>query len=87
MQADHVFFGLHITDRVQNALEIQKVLTEYGCNIKTRLGLHETGPNHCSPSGLVLLEVTGDDETVEAFYNALAAVKGIQIQRMSFNHG
>jgi hypothetical protein len=38
---DHLILGIHVTDRVQKAGEVQQLFTEYGCNIKTRLGLHE----------------------------------------------
>ena len=41
MKADHIVLGIHITNRLQKAAEVQKLFTEFGCNIKTRLGLHE----------------------------------------------
>ena len=57
----HIILGIHITDRLKNAVEVQKVFTEYGCNIKTRIGLHDVDANVCSPSGVVLIEFFGDD--------------------------
>jgi hypothetical protein len=86
MASDHVIFGVHITNRIKDAIDIQRVFTEYGCNIKTRLGLHETGPGYCAPAGLVLLEVVGDEPTIEAFYQALDKIDGVQMQRMTFTH-
>ena len=41
MSDQHIILGVHITDRLKNAVEVQKVFTEYGCNIKTRIGLHD----------------------------------------------
>jgi hypothetical protein len=36
----HLVFGIHVGDRVKEASAIQGLLTEYGCNIRTRIGLH-----------------------------------------------
>jgi aspartate ammonia-lyase len=46
---DYIILGIHVTGREEHAAEAQKVLTEYGCNIKTRLGLHEVNENLCYP--------------------------------------
>ena len=43
MSDEHIILGIHITDRLKNAVDVQKVFTEYGCNIKTRVGLHDVG--------------------------------------------
>ena len=37
----HIILGVHITDRLKEAVEVQKLLTVFGRYIKTRLGLHE----------------------------------------------
>ena len=39
--AQRCVIGVLVTNRVENAAQIQKVLTECGCYIKTRIGLHE----------------------------------------------
>ena len=41
MSDQHIILGIHVTDRLKNAVDVQKVFTEYGCNIKTRIGLHD----------------------------------------------
>jgi hypothetical protein len=38
MNDGHIILGIHVSDRLKNAVEVQKVFTEYGCNIKTRIG-------------------------------------------------
>lgn len=81
----HIILGVHITDRLKKAAEVQKLLSEYGCNIKTRLGLHEVH-NACSPSGLLLLEMYGDDTICFELADKLAAIEGIEVQRMVFAH-
>mgnify|MGYP001396240295 CR=1 FL=1 len=61
----HVIFGVHVTDRMKNAVELQRAFSEFGCQIKTRLGLHEVSASACSPNGLVILEMVGDDAILD----------------------
>lgn len=82
----HVVFGVHITDRVQHAPDVQKIFTTYGCNIKTRLGLHEADRQYCSPNGLILLEMIGEDATLDEIADKLNAMEGVEVQRMVFTH-
>jgi hypothetical protein len=82
----HTIFGIHVIDRMKKAGDIQKVFTTYGCNIKTRMGLHEVHENSCLPGGLILLEVIGDGEELKKFEKALAAIKGIEVKKMVFTH-
>ncbi len=83
--AKRFVIGICLTDTVENAPELQKILTECGRYIKTRLGFHETSENLCSTSGLILLEVYGGDEAVAALETKLKTIKGIQIQKMVFD--
>ncbi len=82
----HILLGVHITDRVQHAQVVQDLLTEYGCSIKTRIGLHEVSDQFCSPNGLVLLEMAGDEKPVFELIEKLKAVKGVDVQQMIFEH-
>ena len=86
MLAKHVIVGVHITDRVTNAGLVQEVFTSYGCSIRTRLGLHDTGEEFCSPNGLLLLEFVGGDEKLAALEAQLAAIGGLEVQTMVFDH-
>ena len=49
-----------IGSRQDAAEKVQKILTGWGCFIKTRLGLHDDVLDNCSQSGLIFLELTGD---------------------------
>lgn len=82
----HIILGIHLTNRMQKATELQTVFSEFGCNIKTRLGLHQVDHDACSPNGLVLIEFFGDDETLARMEAALNAVAGLQVQKMVFTH-
>ena len=82
----HLIFGVHITNRVKRVPDVQKVLTEFGCSIKTRLGLHEASASVCSPNGLILLEMVGDDKASNQMARKLRAIEGIEVQKMIFAH-
>ena len=76
--------GIRLDNRVNTALEFQKILTDFGCIIKTRLGLHDVADNRCSPNGIILLEVIDDVEAVK-FQENLKSINGIEIQVMKFS--
>ena len=43
-----------------SATDLQKVLTSFGCNIRTRLGINESFLGE--PAGLIILELAGDND-------------------------
>ncbi len=86
MQDKHTIVGVHVTDRVQHAEQVQKVLTECGCLIKTRLGLHDVAADYCSRNGLLLLELVGTPAKIKAMLTQLKKVKGVQVKSMVFGH-
>jgi hypothetical protein len=83
---DHIILGIHVTNRLKNAVDVQKVFTEYGCNIKTRVGLHDVDADVCSPSGVVLIEFFGSDTEATAMMAKLNEVEGVHVQKMVFDH-
>ncbi len=85
---DHHILGVHVTNRMVNSVEVQKVFAEYGCNIKTRLGLHDVDETSgcCSSSGLVILEIVGGDKVASEIAAKLGAIAGIQVGKMVFTH-
>jgi hypothetical protein len=83
---NHYVLGVHITDRIHNVTTVQNIFTEYGCSIRTRLGLHEASENICSPNGLVVLEMVGDDAESKAMVSKLRALEGVEVQEMVFTH-
>jgi len=48
----HTILGIHITDRLKEAVEVQKQLTACGRQIKTRLGLHEISDDAAGLNGI-----------------------------------
>jgi hypothetical protein len=82
----HIVLGIHITDRLRRAEDVQRVLTEHGRLIRTRLGLHETDRRAGSPNGLLLLELVDDPAGAAALARSLRRIRGIAVKSMVFGH-
>ena len=82
----HVIVALHITDRIKLVQEVQNVLTQFGCSIKTRLGLHETSDEYCSPNGIILLEIVGGEQKAKELTGTLDAIYGVETKTIVFEH-
>ena len=82
----HIILGVHITDRIRHVEKVQQILTEYGCSIRTRLGLHEADKGFCSANGLLLLEMTDDVKNADALAAKLNAIEGVEVKKLVFDH-
>lgn len=81
--ATHII-GIKVTERQQEALKVQELLTEYGCIIKTRLGMHVAGNASCNESGLILIELTEQAGQKSELEDKLRSLSGVQVKTMSF---
>lgn len=79
---DFEFMLIKIAHRTKEVPDVQAVLTDFGCNIKMRLGLHEAG-DVCSSQGLILLQLTGDEKELSEFEQKLNAIAGVTAKRTS----
>jgi hypothetical protein len=61
---------------------VQKLLTSYGCYIRTRLGVNETFFGE--PAGLIILELTGDNKQRDLLEKDLTALKQVHVGKMVF---
>lgn len=82
----HLILGVHITDRLIHAGEIQEILTKFGNCIKTRLGLHEVNGKGGSPNGVLLLECIADEAAFNELASSLDAVNGVEVKKIVFDH-
>ncbi len=73
--------SLILNNRVKNAVKLQDVLTESGCIIKARIGLHEAG-DVCANEGLIIMQVAGTDAEVGELENKLNAVDGVKAKNL-----
>ncbi|MFA7074100.1 MAG: hypothetical protein WC234_02805 [Endomicrobiaceae bacterium] len=60
------------------SVKVQAILTEFGCMIKTRLGIHDSSASSCSENGLIILECIGSKKDVSGLNKKLASVKGVK---------
>ena len=80
-----VIMGLVLKDRVKNASSVQELLTSYGCEINTRIGLHVASQDACSSNGLILLEFIDDaDDKAAEFEKELKRIADVEVQKMVF---
>jgi hypothetical protein len=61
---------------------VQKILTAYGCNIRTRLGVNEIFFGE--PAGLIILELKGDQVQRSHLEKDLMALKQVHVRKMIF---
>lgn len=71
---------IKIDRRSTEAVKVQSILTEFGCNIKVRVGLHEVSKEFCANDGLVILEVEGDKRKLNKMVSQLNKVEFIHAQ-------
>ena len=77
-----VIIGLKISDKKTNAVELQKILTEFNCIIKMRIGLNNSSI-FCSANGIILLQVENTENALQ-LEKSLLCISGIELQRMIF---
>jgi hypothetical protein len=63
-------------------LPVQKLLTSYGCNIRTRLGVNEIFFGQ--PAGLIILELKGDEKQRILLEKDLKALDHVYVRTMVF---
>jgi len=63
-------------------LSVQRLLTSYGCNIRTRLGVNEVFFGE--PAGLIILELKGDIRQRLLLEKDLKALKHVHVRTMVF---
>lgn len=67
-----------ISKRKNAAINVQKILTGWGCIIKTRLGIHDGVLENCSDEGLVILELVGTSAQHKELVHKLELVDGVK---------
>jgi hypothetical protein len=66
-----------IGNRKEAAVQVQKVLTGWGCMIKTRLGIHDGVMENCSDQGLLILELAGERKQMDELARKISLIKGV----------
>lgn len=73
----HKVVVIGVQHRREEADKLQKVLTEHGCEVKARLGLHEAG-DLCSDEGLIILQLVPDEPKADSLVDELNRLDGIK---------
>ncbi len=74
--------GILVERNKQVIKSVQKILTAYGCNIRTRMGVNEVFFGE--PAGLIILELKGDENQRNLLEKDLKALKGVHVRTMVF---
>lgn len=75
--------AMTLKGRSDNALKVQQALTERGCFIRARLGLHDGVQDACSNEGLIILQVCGSPEEIQRTLSGLNAIDGVNAKHIS----
>ncbi len=76
-----------VENRNESAITVQKIMTGWGCMIKTRLGLHDGVLNKCSQTGLIILEMVGESDKIDEFVRKVNLVKGADAKHIRLDLG
>ncbi len=79
-----IVLGVHLSNRITEAPPFQELITQYGCNIRTRIGLHDVADGYCSTAGLILLDMVGDEACINELEMKLKEFEGLDVQKMVF---
>lgn len=79
--------GIEVENRIDTATKVQALLTDFGCFIKTRIGLHEASDEGdlCSQKGLIILEfIKNTQEKAKELEESIKELKGVVVKIMEF---
>lgn len=77
-----IIIGIKLNNKEDNAIELQKILSEFACDIKLRIGINNAS-FLCSTTGIILLQVENRDAAIK-LENSLINISGIELERMIF---
>lgn len=80
----HVMLIL-VGSRNEAAEKVQKILTGWGCFVKTRLGIHDDVLDHCSQSGLIFLELQGDFDHMKEIEHKLNLIQSVDAKLITLS--
>jgi hypothetical protein len=69
-----------IKSRQETAGKVQSILTAWGCQIRTRLGLHGGTLDQCTDEGLVFLELVGPKDRHAEMARKLNLLNGVKAE-------
>ena len=82
----HIIILVHVTNRATRAGDVNELFSQYGGNIKTRLGLHEVNADFNSPAGVIVLEMFGGESCCDELVEKLSKIEGVEVKKVVFEH-
>ena len=76
---------IYLNTRQETSEKVQKILSGWGCYIKTRLGIHDGVLDNCSDTGLVFIDLVGEKEKHTEIERKLNLVKGVDARLVTMN--
>lgn len=80
----NAIMAVKLKERSELAAEVQTVLTEHGCIISSRLGLHEV-ENGCRRDGLITLFLDGSEAEINDLQSSLNEYDFVEARTLSLN--
>jgi nitrate reductase NapAB chaperone NapD len=80
MNKTYQIAGILVKNPEGEYLELQKILTAYGCVIRSRLGIN----NDNFDGGIIILDLKGDEQQIELLIQKLNNLPGVEVQYMDF---
>jgi hypothetical protein len=74
--------GVLVERNSETISSVQKILTAFGCNIRTRLGVNEVFFGE--PAGLIIMELKGDEKQRLLLEQNLKSLKRVHVRSMVF---
>jgi hypothetical protein len=71
-----------LENRVETAVKFQAILTEMGCAVKTRLGLHEGSLTDCKNYGFIFLELMGSETENRKLIEKLKTIPNLKLEHV-----
>lgn len=80
----YVILGVLVDNFSKDAVEVQKIFSQYGCSIRTRLGLHNVADGVCALNGLIIIEFIGGKAKADEMAARLDLLDGVSVKVMTF---
>ncbi|MDR1104699.1 MAG: hypothetical protein LBK92_05090 [Endomicrobium sp.] len=69
---------LSVEKRNSCAVKIQEALTSSGCQIRARLGIHDSSSDSCFDKGLIILEIVSEEKLIKPLLAKFEALDGVK---------
>ena len=75
---------IRIKARMNKAVKVQEVLTQFGCDIALRLGLHEVSEGQCADDGIIILQLKSKAANHGSLQKALEGLGDVTVKIVDF---